>query len=105
MSVYADLAATWDTRRAAARLRPHGIRLGVRGARRRPQTGWDALTETEIRVAELVATGRSNPAIAARLMLSRRTVETHVSHILAKLQARSRREITDLAESRTASNP
>jgi DNA-binding CsgD family transcriptional regulator len=57
------------------------------------------LTETELRVAGLVAQGRSNSDIAGRLLLSRRTVETHVSHILAKLGARSRREIADLAES------
>jgi len=99
VSVYDDLGAVWDARRAAARLRPYGIRPGVRGPRRRPRTGWQALTETELRVAELVAQGRSNPDIAGRLLLSRRTVETHVSHILAKLQARSRREIADLAES------
>jgi DNA-binding NarL/FixJ family response regulator len=44
-------------------------------------------------VAELVATGISNPDIASRLFLSRNTVQTHVSHILAKLGARSRAEI------------
>jgi DNA-binding NarL/FixJ family response regulator len=40
-----------------------------------------------------VATGRSNPDIAAELVLSRSTVQTHVSHILAKLGARSRADI------------
>jgi DNA-binding NarL/FixJ family response regulator len=40
-----------------------------------------------------VAQGRSNPDIAAELFLSRHTVQTHVSHILAKLGARSRTEI------------
>jgi DNA-binding NarL/FixJ family response regulator len=44
-------------------------------------------------IAGLVAQGRSNPDIAAELMLSRSTVQTHVSHILAKLSARSRAEI------------
>jgi len=44
-------------------------------------------------VAGLIAGGRSNPDIAAELFLSRRTVETHVSHILTKLGARSRIEI------------
>ncbi|MFG2526131.1 LuxR C-terminal-related transcriptional regulator [Streptomyces sp. NPDC048527] len=41
----------------------------------------------------LVSKGQSNPATAGQLLLSRRTVETHVSHILAKLQVRSRRDI------------
>lgn len=98
LAVYDTFGAVWNTRRAAARLRPFGVRPGVRGARRRPQTGWPALTETELRVAALVAQGRSNSDIATRLLLSRRTVESHVAHILTKLGARSRREIADLAE-------
>jgi DNA-binding CsgD family transcriptional regulator len=61
--------------------------------RRHPASGWEALTPTEIRVAYLVADGRSNPDIAGELFLSRNTVQTHVSHILAKLGARSRAEI------------
>jgi len=37
--------------------------------------------------------GRSNPDIAAELLLSRRTIQTHVTHILTKLGYRSRIEI------------
>jgi hypothetical protein len=44
-----------------------------------------------------VAAGRSNPDIAGELYLSRNTVQTHVSHILAKLGARSRAEIVSEA--------
>ena len=97
LAVYAGLDAAWDAQRAAARLRRHGVRLGVRGPRQRPRHGWAALTDTELRVAELAAAGMSNPDIAGRLLLSRRTVQTHVSHILAKLGARSRREIAEYA--------
>ncbi|MBO4208984.1 ATP-binding protein [Micromonospora echinofusca] len=93
MRVYTELEATWDVRRAEARLRSYGIRRGVRGPRRRPQQGWAALSPTELTVARLVAQGRSNPDIAAELLLSRRTVQSHVSHILSKLGARSRVEI------------
>ena len=71
--------------------------MGVRGLRQRPKAGWGALTATEFRVAEQVAAGQSNPDIATDLQLSRRTVETHVSHSLTKLHARSRREIAELA--------
>jgi DNA-binding NarL/FixJ family response regulator len=46
-----------------------------------------------VKVAGLVAGGKSNPDIAAELFLSRNTVQTHVSHILTKLSARSRVEI------------
>ena len=93
LEVYNELGAVWDSRRAAGRLRPFGVRSGVRGVRRRPRTGWLALTDTERRVADLVAQGLSNPDIAVQLFLSRRTVETHVSHILAKLQLSSRRDV------------
>jgi DNA-binding CsgD family transcriptional regulator len=95
LAISTQLGAAWDARRAVARLRAYGIRAGTR-SRSRPRTGPEALTETELRVAELVRQGMSNPDIAERLSLSRRTVETHVSHILAKLGAGSRREIADL---------
>jgi DNA-binding NarL/FixJ family response regulator len=91
--IYTDLGAVWNLRRADSRLRPYGIRRGVRDSRRRPATGWESLTPTEVRVARLVAAGQSNPSIADELFLSRRTVQTHVSHILTKLGAHSRVEI------------
>jgi DNA-binding CsgD family transcriptional regulator len=92
--IYADLDASWDSRRADARLRPLGIRRPTGGPRRnRPTTGWEALTPTESKIAYLVAAGKSNPDIAAELYLSRNTVQTHVSHILTKLECRSRIDI------------
>jgi DNA-binding CsgD family transcriptional regulator len=101
---YARLGAAWDATRAEARMRPFGIRRGQRGPRdHRPSRGWEALTPTELRVAFLVADGLSNPAIAAELFLSRRTVQTHVSHILVKLGARSRVEVASEAARRRAS--
>jgi DNA-binding NarL/FixJ family response regulator len=47
----------------------------------------------ETKVAAFVEEGLSNPDIAAKLMLSRRTVGTHVSHILKKLGVASRTDI------------
>jgi DNA-binding NarL/FixJ family response regulator len=91
--LYTGLDASWDLDRLDARMRAYNIRRGVRGPRRRPSTGWAALTPTEIRIAHLVAAGKSNPDIAAWLYLSRRTVETHVTHILTKLGSRSRLEV------------
>jgi DNA-binding NarL/FixJ family response regulator len=66
------------------------------GARLATSTGQTAVVTTqltELRVAFLVADGLSNPAIGAELFLSRRTVQTHVSHILAELGAQSRAEV------------
>jgi DNA-binding CsgD family transcriptional regulator len=90
---YLSLGAGWDVRRADARLRGYGVRRGPRTVRRRPSAGWESLTPTERRVAALVAEGRSNPDIAAEMLLSRRTVQTHVSNILSKLSFGSRIEI------------
>jgi predicted ATPase/DNA-binding CsgD family transcriptional regulator len=64
-----------------------------RGERRRPATGWDSLTATEKKVAALVADGRTNPEIAAALIMGRATVKTHVSNILDKLGLANRTQI------------
>jgi DNA-binding NarL/FixJ family response regulator len=93
VQAYADFGASWDIRRADARLRPYGIRRGSRSLHRREKTGWGALTPTEARIARLVALGKSNPDISAELYVSRNTVQTHVSSILTKLQLRSRIEL------------
>jgi DNA-binding CsgD family transcriptional regulator/tetratricopeptide (TPR) repeat protein len=103
MRQYARLGAQWHVRRASERLRAHGVRQVPRTYRDRPDVGWPALTPTEMRVAHLVAQGLSNPDIAAELFLSRNTVQTHVSHILAKLGAPSRVEIIRLAAAHSPS--
>jgi DNA-binding CsgD family transcriptional regulator len=94
VSLYEGMQAWWDSRRADARLRAYGIRRGARGQRKpRPAFGWEALTATEAKIAAMVARGDSTSDIAGSLFLSRRTVQTYISHILTKLEARSRVEI------------
>ena len=94
VGLYEGLQARWDIRRAESRLRPHGIRRGVRGRRgQRAAFGWEALTPTEMKIATLVAGGDSTSDIARSLFLSRRTVQTHISHILTKLGAKRRVDI------------
>lgn len=61
-----------------------------RGERKRPASGWAALTPTERDVVRLVAEGLANNEIAARLFVSRRTVQTHLTHVYAKLGISSR---------------
>jgi DNA-binding CsgD family transcriptional regulator len=101
LEIYAALGAAADAGRLQARFRAHGIRLGSHAKHRQAQTGWDSLTATETKVAALVEEGLSNPEIAARLFLSRRTVATHVSHILKKLNVNSRIDIAREAALRT----
>ncbi|WP_328666546.1 AAA family ATPase [Streptomyces sp. NBC_00322] len=102
VEAYEALGARWDIARAEARLRTLGVRRGSRTTRRRATSGWESLTPAELKVALLVAEGRSNPEIATELFLSRRTVQTHVSHILGKLQLRSRTEVARKAALRAA---
>jgi DNA-binding NarL/FixJ family response regulator len=51
------------------------------------------LSVRELEVARLVAHGMTNREIAARLVLSSRTVDTHVQHIMSKLGFHSRSQI------------
>ncbi len=90
---YEGLDASWDAGRVIARMRELGLRRGSRAPRRRPTSGWEALTPAERSVVELVAQGMSNPAVAQRLFLSRATIKTHVSNALTKLQLSSRVEL------------
>jgi DNA-binding NarL/FixJ family response regulator len=76
------------------------IGAGVFAARARDELarigGWrriEGLTTSELRVAELVAEGRTNREIAAALFLGERTVASHLTHVYAKLGLRSRTEL------------
>jgi DNA-binding CsgD family transcriptional regulator len=74
----------------AERTRAELARLGGR----RP--AGQKLTPTELRVAQLVAEGRSNKEVAAALVVSPRTVEDHLSRIYQKLGVRSRTQLAAL---------
>jgi DNA-binding CsgD family transcriptional regulator len=78
-------------------LADQGLRaLGVRAWRPSGEAGLSGdagLTARELEVARLVASGATNPEIAASLFLARKTVERHVSNVLLKLGARNRTEL------------
>jgi DNA-binding CsgD family transcriptional regulator len=82
------LAARGHAELLAAGARPR--RLSFRGI--------DALTPSERRVAELAADGLGNVAIAQALFVSRKTVETHLGHVYAKLGISSREQLPILRE-------
>lgn len=70
-----------------------------RGERVRPTFGWDGLTDTERRVAQLAADGLTNPQIADHLVVGRETVKSHMASILRKLGVRNRTELARLVAS------
>ena len=54
----------------------------------------DGLTQTEHRIAALIAQGKANRQIAATMFITENTVQTHIRHIFQKLGVRSRTELT-----------
>ncbi len=61
-----------------------------RGERNRPTSGWASITPTERDVVRLVSEGLANHDIATQLFVSPRTVQTHLTHVYAKLGLASR---------------
>jgi predicted ATPase/class 3 adenylate cyclase/DNA-binding CsgD family transcriptional regulator len=68
-----------------------------RGQRKRPTSGWTSLTPTERDVVRLVSEGLGNKEVAARLFVSPRTVQTHLTHVYAKLGLTSRVQLVQEA--------
>jgi len=93
VTIYESLDAARDLGRTEALLRAAGIRRGHRASRSRSRFGWQSLTPTEQTIAGLVADGLSNPQIGARLYVSRRTVQSHLAHVFAKLDIVSRAQL------------
>jgi len=87
------LGATSLEQLAEKELRSLGVRTWRRGAATDAAGALSGLTKREREVAQLVAGGATNPEIAAQLYLSRKTVERHVSNVLAKLGVRNRTEL------------
>src|SRR6266566_1568806 len=92
LSAFEDLGAGRDADAAAALMRD----LGIKAARTAPKNV-GRLTRREQEVLALLGEGLSNPEIAGRLFLSRKTVEHHVARILSKLGLRGRAEAAALA--------
>jgi DNA-binding CsgD family transcriptional regulator len=94
--LYAGAGASWDTGRVRSRLRAHGIRRRL-SARDRADTGWGAMTDSELAVARLVAQGLTNREVAERQFVSPHTVSSHLRSIFAKLEINSRLALARIA--------
>jgi DNA-binding CsgD family transcriptional regulator len=67
------------------------------GERKRPTSGWESLTPAERDMVRLVSEGLANKDIAARLFVSPRTVQTHLTHVYTKLGLTSRTQLAQEA--------
>jgi DNA-binding CsgD family transcriptional regulator len=87
LASFEDLGAAHHANAAAGFLRS----LGVKAARAGPKKA-ALLTQRELEILALLGEGLSNPEIAARLFISRKTVEHHVASVLSKLELKGRGE-------------
>jgi predicted ATPase/DNA-binding CsgD family transcriptional regulator len=85
----------WESGRAMSSTQLLALAREGTGARRSGKAASRAggLSKRELEVARLVASGMTSPAIAERLFLSERTVESHLEHILTKLGFSSRAQV------------
>jgi DNA-binding NarL/FixJ family response regulator len=84
----------------AERARARMPRLGPPTPARAEKANYAGLTAREREITALVAAGHSNREIAERLVLSERTVETHVSNVFSKLGYNSRAQLAAWAVER-----
>jgi DNA-binding CsgD family transcriptional regulator/DNA-binding transcriptional ArsR family regulator len=97
--LFARAGATTDAARLRSRLRALGVRRRVTAVEK-PVKGWAAMTKSELAVTELVADGLTNREVAERLFISPHTVNTHLRQVFAKLEVKSRVDLTRLATER-----
>jgi DNA-binding CsgD family transcriptional regulator len=91
--VYDRLGAHHWHRRLRSDLRAHDVVMRPRRGPPRPSYGWESLTASESAIVDLAGQGLTNTEIAARLFVSRRTVESHLGRIYTKLGLSSRAQL------------
>ena len=96
-TLYERLAAADGMARVRHSMRAAGTRLCHWSHADRPTFGWDSLSDTERRIADLVAQGLSNRQVASRVFLSPHTVAFHLRHVFWKLDISSRVHLARMA--------
>jgi DNA-binding CsgD family transcriptional regulator len=100
--VFNEIGAQFEVQRVQGLLQSVGVRRRRwAAAPARPSHGWEALTQTEERVAHLIAEGYTNRAAADKLVSSPHTIATHVRSIFDKLGVNSRVQLTRAMMNRT----
>jgi DNA-binding CsgD family transcriptional regulator len=92
---YLEHEALADARRVGRELRRLGVERRI-VSQPRAKTGWDSLTDSELKVVNLIAQGATNRSVATQLHLSLHTVKTHVHNAFAKLGINSRAQLAPL---------
>ncbi len=92
---YLHHEALADARRVGRELRRLGVDRRVVN-HPRAKTGWDSLTDSELKVVNLIAQGVTNRSVATQLHLSPHTVRAHLRNAFAKLGVSSRVELSQL---------
>ena len=96
LRIFEDLGATRDANRVLSGLRALGVTRQKLALTDSKAEGWGALTPAEWRVVKLAARGHTTPAIAQRLYLSPRTVQSHLRSSFRKLNVTTRAELAAL---------
>jgi DNA-binding CsgD family transcriptional regulator len=84
-----------DARRVGRELRRLGVQRRI-VTHPRAKTGWDSLTDSELKVVNLIAQGATNRSVAQRLYVTPHTVKAHLHNAFAKLGINSRAELSKL---------
>ncbi|HEY2199561.1 MAG TPA: helix-turn-helix transcriptional regulator, partial [Mycobacterium sp.] len=92
---YLHHEALADARRVGRELRRLGVERRI-VSHPRAKTGWDSLTDSELKVVNLIAQGVTNRDVATQLYLSPNTVKTHIRSAFTKLDINSRAQLMQL---------
>ena len=105
LAIFEKLGAIPAAERLRQKLRATGVRGVPRGPRPSTKENPAGLTARQMEVLSLLSAGCTNTEIAERLFISNKTVDHHVSAILAKLDAHTRAEAVSVALQSNLINP
>jgi DNA-binding CsgD family transcriptional regulator len=94
---YLHHEALADARRVGRQLRRLGVERRI-VSQPRAKTGWDSLTDAELKVVNLIGQGATNRSVAQQLHVTPHTVKAHLHNAFAKLGINSREQLTQLTQ-------